>query len=206
MEIDRCTHQDFLDILTDLEDFWGSDRARAVHHPMFLHEFGDTAWVVREDDRVVAYLFGFWSQTEPIGCIHLVGVRRSHQRRGIGRLLYERFEERARERGCTGLKALTPPINLRSDRPCGQPSCETSAPSSTAICWRITASSCGRCSIGTAATRSTLRGMPSSWHSIGPARPLGRRLISSATLPITFGRKGESLAFAWASIPGTGVS
>ncbi len=114
MEIDRCTHQDFLDILTDLEDFWGSDRARGVHHPMFVHEFGDTAWVVREDDRVVAYLFGFWSQTEPIGYIHLVGVRRSHQRRGVGRSLYEQFERHARERGCTGLKALTPIINTDS--------------------------------------------------------------------------------------------
>lgn len=114
MEIDRCTHQDFLDILTDLEDFWGSDRARAVHHPMFVHEFGETAWVVREDDRVIAYLFGFWSQTEPIGYIHLVGVRRSHQRRGIGRGLYEAFEVRARERRCTALKAITPPVNTDS--------------------------------------------------------------------------------------------
>jgi len=114
VELDRCTHQDFLDILTDLEDFWGSDRARPVHHPMFVHEFGDTAWVVREDDRVLAYLFGFWSQTEPIGYIHLVAVRRSHHRRGIGRWLYEQFEARARERGCTGLKALTPAFNADS--------------------------------------------------------------------------------------------
>jgi GNAT superfamily N-acetyltransferase len=114
VEIDRCTHQDFLDILTDLEDFWGSDRARAVHHPMFVHEFGDTAWVVREDDRVIAYLFGFWSQTEPVGYIHLVGVRRSHQRRGIGRWLYGEFEALAREHGCTRLKAVTPPVNSDS--------------------------------------------------------------------------------------------
>lgn len=114
VELDRCTHQDFLDILADLEDFWGTDRARAVHHPMFVHEFGDTAWVVRESGRVIAYLFGFWSQTEPIGYIHLVGVRRSHQRRGIGRWLYEEFEARARERGCAALKAVTPPINTAS--------------------------------------------------------------------------------------------
>ncbi len=114
VELDRCTHQDFLDILADLEDFWGTDRARAVHHPMFVHEFGDTAWVVREYGRVVAYLFGFWSQSEPIGYIHLVGVRRSHQRRGIGRWLYEEFEARARERGCTALKAISPPINTDS--------------------------------------------------------------------------------------------
>jgi GNAT superfamily N-acetyltransferase len=114
MEIARCTHRDFLEILTDLEDFWGTDRAGAVHHPMFVHEFADTAWVVREDGRVIAYLFGLWSQAEPIGYIHLVAVRRSHQGRGIGNWLYERFEELARERGCTALKAITPPINADS--------------------------------------------------------------------------------------------
>lgn len=114
MELDHCTHQDFLEILTDLEDFWGTDRARAVHHPMFVHEFGDTAWVVRDNGRVVAYLFDFWSQTEPVGYIHLVGVRRGYQRRGIGRRLYEQFKARARERGCARLKALTPPINSDS--------------------------------------------------------------------------------------------
>lgn len=67
MQLDLCTHQDFLDILTDLKDFWGSasERVRRVHHPMFVHEFGDTAWAVREDGRVIAYLFAFWSQTEP---------------------------------------------------------------------------------------------------------------------------------------------
>jgi GNAT superfamily N-acetyltransferase len=114
MKIERCAHADFLQILDDLEDFWGTDRARAVHHPMFVHEFGDTAWVVREDGRVIAYLFGFWSQTEPVGYVHLVGVRRSHQRRGIGRRLYGRFEERARAHGCTALKAITSPINAES--------------------------------------------------------------------------------------------
>jgi len=114
LSVERCTHEDFLEILTELEEFWGTDRARAVHHPMFVHEFGDTAWVVREDDRIVAYLFGFWSQTEPTGYIHLAAVRSSHQRRGIGRWLYEQFEELARERGFTALKALTPPFNSGS--------------------------------------------------------------------------------------------
>lgn len=114
MELERCTRDDFLSILVDLQDFWGTDRARAVHHPMFVHEFGDTAWVIREDGQIIAYLFALWSQTEPVGYIHLVGVRGSHQRRGIGRLLYEHFETLARERGCIALKAITPPVNIDS--------------------------------------------------------------------------------------------
>lgn len=112
--IERCSHADLLVILSDLEDFWRSDRTLHLHHPMFVHEFADTAWVVRENGLVIAYLFGFWSQTETVGYIHLVGVRRSHQRRGIGRWFYEQFETLARERGCTGLKAVTAPLNADS--------------------------------------------------------------------------------------------
>jgi GNAT superfamily N-acetyltransferase len=116
VRVEPCTHQDFLDILSALEDFWGdaSERARRVHHPMFVHEFGDTAWIVREDGQIIAYLFGFWSQTEPTGYIHLVAVRRTHQGRSIGRWLYEQFEARARDRGCTKLRATTSPINSDS--------------------------------------------------------------------------------------------
>jgi GNAT superfamily N-acetyltransferase len=114
MELERCTQEDFLRILTELDDFWQTDRARAVHHPIFVHEFGDTAWVIRDGRQIIAYLFAFWSQTEPVGYIHLIGVRRSHQRRGIARFLYEHFEKLARERGCIALKALTPPENTDS--------------------------------------------------------------------------------------------
>jgi GNAT superfamily N-acetyltransferase len=114
--VERCTPNDFLAILTDLEDFWGdaADRARRVHHPIFVHEFGDTAWIVRDEGRIIAYLLGFWSQTEPTGYIHLVAVRKSHQGESIGPLLYERFEAVARQHGCTKLKAITPPINTGS--------------------------------------------------------------------------------------------
>lgn len=38
----------------------------------------------------------------------------AHQGRGIGRALYEHFTEVAKGRGCTGLKAVTPPFNKDS--------------------------------------------------------------------------------------------
>jgi hypothetical protein len=46
LKVEHCTHEDFLDILSTLEEFWGdaAERARRVHHPMFVHEFADTAW------------------------------------------------------------------------------------------------------------------------------------------------------------------
>ena len=107
MEILSCTKTDFDQILTDIVDFWGSDRTLGVHHAMFIYEFGNTAFVVKDSERVVAYLFGFFSQTEPAGYIHLIGVRKSYQGKGLGKLLYDNFEAIARRHGCTKLKAMT---------------------------------------------------------------------------------------------------
>lgn len=118
MNIERATHEDFLEILRDLPDFWATSgpgwRTLPYHYPFLVHEFADTAFVVREDDKVIAYLFGFIATAEPVGYIHLVGVRASHQGKGIGRALYEHFTEVARERGCTHLRAVTAPFNADS--------------------------------------------------------------------------------------------
>jgi hypothetical protein len=34
MEILRCTKTDFDQIITDIVDFWGSERTLGVHHPI----------------------------------------------------------------------------------------------------------------------------------------------------------------------------
>lgn len=114
MEISYCTKADFDQILTDIVDFWGSDRTLGIHHPMFIYEFGNTAFVIKHHERVIAYLFGFFSQTEPAGYVHLIGVRRSHQSKGLGKLLYDNFEAIAKRRGCDKLKAMTTPGNRAS--------------------------------------------------------------------------------------------
>ena len=75
MTVDKCTQSDFHEILTDLSDFWGSDRTLSVHHPMFIHEFGDTAFVIKGNGKIIAYLFGFLSQTQKTGYIHANPVR-----------------------------------------------------------------------------------------------------------------------------------
>ena len=114
MKITRCTRADFDQILREIKDFWGDERTLFLHHPMFVHEFGNSAFVIREGQQVIAYLFGFISQTAPVGYIHAIGVRRSRQRQGLGRKLYDHFTRFAGKRGCTELKALTSPGNKTS--------------------------------------------------------------------------------------------
>jgi thiamine-phosphate pyrophosphorylase len=112
--ISICTMQDFNQILAALPEFWDGRDTRHLHHPFLIHEFGDTAFVIREEGRVVAYLFGFFSQTHPVGFVHAIAVRASARRRGLAQRLYGHFIKCARRRGCTHVKATTNPANAGS--------------------------------------------------------------------------------------------
>lgn len=116
MKILPCTKTDFDEILNDIVDFWGSDRTLGIHHPMFIYEFGSTAFAIKDNQKVVAYLFGLFSQTEQTGYIHLIGVRKHYQGKGLGKMLYANFETIARQHGCSKLKAITTPGNQASIR------------------------------------------------------------------------------------------
>jgi GNAT superfamily N-acetyltransferase len=113
VRIERATIDDLVAIMDDPRPFWG-DRPLLVHHPMLIHEFGDTAFVVRgEEAEVIAYLFGLLTP-RGVGYIHLVAVREGHRRGGLARLLYDRFESAARTHGARSLKSFTQPANTRS--------------------------------------------------------------------------------------------
>lgn len=114
MDIEKCTIADYHQIITNISDFWGSDRLLSIHHPIFIYEFGNTAYVIKIDNHVIAYLFGFIAQTSPTAYVHLVGVHKDFQNKGIGSGLYNHFVSYAKEKGCTKLKATTSPTNSLS--------------------------------------------------------------------------------------------
>lgn len=109
-----CSKDDFDQILTNIEEFWGSGRTLHLHHPMFINEFGNTAFIFKERSKVCAYLFGFYSQTQPVAYVHLIAVRNNYRKLGLGRKLYEHFIKCAREKLCSKIKAITKPTNLES--------------------------------------------------------------------------------------------
>lgn len=85
-----------------------------MFHPLFLEEFGDTAFVIRDRGKVVAYLFGFVARTSSTGYVHLVAIREGYRGQGLARALYHHFANAARARGATRLKAITNPKNAGS--------------------------------------------------------------------------------------------
>lgn len=116
MIVEPMTRADFLQIIDDHDAFWDNDLTYQLHHPIFIEEFGDTAFVFRDEGVVVAYLFALLSQTAPIAYVHMVAVRESHRGRGLARSLYHHFIEVARTRGCTRLKATASAFNEASIR------------------------------------------------------------------------------------------
>lgn len=113
--IARARPGDLGEILRDYERFWGDHTLpRYLHHPMFVYEFGDTAFVARyADGQIVGYLLGFVAPTGD-GYIHFVAVRDDTRGHGLARQLYEVFAVAAAERGATALKAITGPQNEAS--------------------------------------------------------------------------------------------
>jgi GNAT superfamily N-acetyltransferase len=115
-----ATIEDLAAVAREPREFWGDRDLPALHHPLLVHDFGETALVIRDDGEeaegrggVIAYLFGLLTPAG-VGYIHLVAVREGHRRNGFARRLYERFEELAREHGAQALKAFTQPVNIRS--------------------------------------------------------------------------------------------
>ena len=87
--------------------------------PRFLFQHfqstGFTAVEASPSHRIVGFLVGFISQTHPDQAyIHLVGVDPAHRGRGLGRDLYERFFDTARQRGCRYVRGITSPVNIGS--------------------------------------------------------------------------------------------
>jgi ribosomal protein S18 acetylase RimI-like enzyme len=114
--IEGIRNGDLAEILRNYERFWGnSSLPRYLHHPMFFLEFGDTAFVARDQGtgEIAGYLLGFVAPTGD-GYIHFVAVRDDFRTLGLGRRLYETFEKAVRDRGAVALKAITSPENESS--------------------------------------------------------------------------------------------
>ena len=103
--------QDYDHIVQVIDRWWGGPTS-ALAHPVFFYELGELARVVEHDGILVGFLFGFAAPgSDPartrVGYVHLVGIHPDYRRRGVGRVLYQTFEEDCRSVGCTLLKSLT---------------------------------------------------------------------------------------------------
>lgn len=114
MHIRHMTKSDFDYLLTVIDDWWGRPTSYKFH-PVYLYQFGNTAFVMEDQGRVVGFVVGFISQADPREAyIHLVAADPQFRSRGIGRALYNHFCAEVLARGCCRVRAITMPNNRDS--------------------------------------------------------------------------------------------
>lgn len=102
---------DYQQIVQVIDRWWGGPTS-ALAHPIFFYELGCLSRVVVDEDQMVGFLLGFVAPGPPkTGYVHLVGIHPEYRRRGVGKVLYQSFEEEARLLGCERLKAIANPGN-----------------------------------------------------------------------------------------------
>jgi ribosomal protein S18 acetylase RimI-like enzyme len=122
MHTRTMTKADFDQVVGVIDHWWGGP-ASTFAQPVFFHELGRLALVAEDppspdagggSPALVGFLLGFIADDqmtelpkERTGYVYLAGIHPNYRRRGVGRLLYERFTESCMREGCTRMKAIT---------------------------------------------------------------------------------------------------
>jgi GNAT superfamily N-acetyltransferase len=95
--------------LLDAHDrFWDTD-TRALHHPVWFHQFGGFGALARTSGgEDVGYLLGVVT-ADRLAYLHLLAVREDHRRAGLARRLCGWFDELAVSTGARVVQAVTRP-------------------------------------------------------------------------------------------------
>jgi ribosomal protein S18 acetylase RimI-like enzyme len=107
---------DYGRVIQHVNAWWGGREMAPMLPQLFFVHFEGTSFVAdAEDGRLAGFLVGFRSQTDPSEAyVHFVGVAPERRSSGLGRELYERFFEAAREDGCAIVRCVTSPANADS--------------------------------------------------------------------------------------------
>jgi ribosomal protein S18 acetylase RimI-like enzyme len=107
---------DYGRVIQHVNAWWGGREMAPMLPQLFFVHFEGTSFVAdAEDGRLAGFLVGFRSQTDPSEAyVHFVGVAPERRSSGLGRELYERFFDAAREDGCAVVRCVTSPRNADS--------------------------------------------------------------------------------------------
>jgi len=100
-------------LVGQVDDWWGGRTLHVRFPRLWLQHFTGTSWVAEDDEgRPAGFLVGFISPDRPDEAyVHLIATSPNHRRRGLGRMLYERFFEDVRTKGVRRVTAITWPGN-----------------------------------------------------------------------------------------------
>ncbi len=106
---------DYQPVIEVINEWFGGRQMSGMLPRLFFIHFRETSFVAEKGGELIGFLVGFLSQTfKGEAYIHFVGVRPDFRRAGVGRMLYKRFFEVARENGCHLVRCITSPANKTS--------------------------------------------------------------------------------------------
>ena len=95
-------------LLAAHDRFWDVD-TRALHHPVWFHQFGGFGAVARSTDgEDVGYVLGVVT-ADRLAYLHLLAVRGDRRRSGLARRLVRWFDDLAASTGARVVQAVTRP-------------------------------------------------------------------------------------------------
>ena len=93
--------------------FWDTD-TRALHDPVWFHQFGGFGSLARSVDGAdVGYVLGVVT-ADRLAYLHLLAVRDDRRRSGLGRRLCRWFDELAAGTGARVVQSVTRPDDVRA--------------------------------------------------------------------------------------------
>jgi len=106
---------DYPDVISSLDAWWAGRAMAAMLPRLFFKHFQSTSFAAELDERLVGFLVGLRSESQPREAyIHFIGVDPQYRQKGVARTLYDRFFCVALELGCTHVRAVTSPANEAS--------------------------------------------------------------------------------------------
>ncbi|UCD33538.1 MAG: GNAT family N-acetyltransferase [Desulfobacterales bacterium] len=114
-EIRKAEPTDHNRIVSVMKDWWGGRDLTAMLPKLFLIHFHDTALIAEKEHDLIGFLIGFLSQSHANEAyIYFVGVHPEYRKRGLAKMLYERFFKICQEHQRTTVRACTSPVNKGS--------------------------------------------------------------------------------------------
>lgn len=112
---------DYAPVLETTATWWdhASDAAarerRGLLPRLFFQHFSTSSFIAIADGKMIGFLIGFLSQSDPtVAYVHFVGVDPAQRGAGTGRALYEHFFAIARGAGRHSVHAITSSTNTGS--------------------------------------------------------------------------------------------
>ncbi len=114
--ITQLTEADFDYLSPRIDEWWGGRSMSAMLPRLWFKHFSETCFAVRDDEgRPVGFLVGYvQNNDEATAYVHFIGIDPTQRGRGLGRRLYQHFEEQVVSVGCSKIEAVTSPSNQNS--------------------------------------------------------------------------------------------